>query len=468
MEKNNNSIWLNSIPEKEYKTLEYNLSTEVCVIGGGITGISTAYYLSKHGIDVTVLEKDKICSKTTGHTTGKITSQHGLFYKYLLDSHGKDYAKKYLDVNIKALENIGNIINEENIQCDFERRDSFVFTLMPERVKAIQEEVSITQSLGIKSEFVEEMMLPLKIHGGIKFESQAQFNPVKYVDGLCNCISKNGVKIYENSKATEYKRSGGKFKITVESDGIEFTVLADKIVVATRYPIFNFPGVYFIKNYQELEHAICVKVNENISNYDMYLSVDSPNISFRTVLQDGERYLLVVGNGRKSGKNCNKNGFEFLENTIKNMYSNYEIIDKWVAEDCISLDKIPYIGKYSNFSKNIYVATGFKKWGMTFSNVAANIITDEILNGSSKYSELFNSTRIKPIKNKEEMKNMLSETYNSLVKPKFLKGKNKKCCSHLGCKMEFNVTTDEWECPCHGSRFEKDGKLIDGPSTKNI
>ncbi len=161
-------------------------------------------------------------------------------------------------------------------------------------------------------------------------------------------------------------------------------------------------------------------------------------------------------------------GFEFLENTIKNMYSNYEIIDKWIAEDCISLDKIPYIGKYSNFCKNLYVATGFKKWGMTFSNVAANIITEEILNGESKYSELFNSTRIHPIKNKDEMKNVLSETYNSLIKPKFSNNKKGKTCGHLGCKMEFNETTKEWECPCHGSRFEENGNLIDGPSIKDI
>ena len=468
MEKKKSSIWLNSIPKKEYKKIEHNLATEVCIIGGGITGISTAYYLSKHGIDVTVLEKDTICSKTTGHTTGKITSQHGLFYKYLLESQGKEYAKKYLDINERALENIENIINEEKLECDFERKNAFVFTFMLERVKALQDEVSITRCLGIKSEFVEDMELPLKIHGGIKFKNQAQFNPVKYVNDLCESISKKGVKIYEGSKVTGYKRSGEKFKVSVESSGTKYTVLADKIVVATRYPIFNFPGVYFIKNYQELEFAMCVKVKENINNYDMYLSADTPNISFRTVLNDNERYLLVVGNGRKSGKDYDKNGFEFLENIIKNMYYDYEIIDKWIAEDCISLDKIPYIGKYSNFSKNIYVATGFKKWGMTFSNIAANIITDEILNGSSKYSEFFNSTRIKPIKNKEEMKNMISETYNSLIKPKFSKDENKKCCGHLGCKMEFNETTSEWECPCHGSRFEKDGKLIDGPSIKDI
>ena len=291
MEKNNSSFWLKSITAKEYKSIEHNLRTEICIIGGGITGISTAYYLSKHGFDITVLEKDKICSKTTGNTTGKISTQHGLFYKYLLDTQGKDYAKKYLDVNIKAMNNIEKIINEENILCDFEKRNSFVFTLMPEMVKPIQDEVNISKSLGIKSDFVEELEIPLKIHGGIKFENQAQFNPVKYVDGLCDCISKKGVRIYENSKVIGYKKGDGLFNITVESDGKVYNVLADKVIVATRYPIFNFPGVYFIKNYQEIEYAMCVKVNDNLDNYDMYLSTDTPNISFRSVIQDNERYL---------------------------------------------------------------------------------------------------------------------------------------------------------------------------------
>lgn len=165
---------------------------------------------------------------------------------------------------------------------------------MPERVKEIQEEDNITKVLGVKSKFIQDLDIPLKIQAGIEFENQAQFNPVKYVDGLCNCISKKGVKIYENSKVIGYKRSGGKFKVSVKVGDKEYIVLADKVVVATRYPIFNFPGVYFIKTYQDLEYAMCVKVNENINNYNMYLSADNPNISFRTVLKDNERYLLVV------------------------------------------------------------------------------------------------------------------------------------------------------------------------------
>lgn len=465
MEKN--SIWLKSVDLKSYPPVSKDISVDVCIIGGGITGITTAYYLSKHGVSVAVVEKDKICSKTTGHTTGKVTTQHGLFYKYLSDTNGKEFAKKYLNANIEAMKSIEEIIIKEKISCDFEKKNAFVFTTIPENVKKIKDEVEFTKSLGITASFVDKLDVPIKIHGAIKFEEQAQFNPVKYVQGLINSFN-DKVQIYEHSKVTDYKKENGKFKILVETLEGKNIVTASKIVVATRYPIFNFPGIYFIKNYQDLEYAMCIRVKENIENYDIYLSDDIPNISFRNILKDGERLLLVVGNGGKSGEKCDCDGFKFLENKIKEIFNEYEIIDKWVAEDTISLDKIPYIGKYSCFAKDIYVATGFKKWGMTLSNVAAKIISDDILKIENRYAELFNSTRINPIKNKDEMKNMLKDTYNSLIKARFRVKENKKYCSHLGCELKFNETTKEWECPCHGSRYEENGRLIDGPSRKNL
>ena len=167
MEKNNNSIWLKSAKLKEYAFLNKDISVDVCIIGGGITGISTAYYLSKHGINVAIVEMDKICSKTTGHTTGKITSQHNLFYKYLLDVNGKDYAKKYLDVNEYALKNIEEIIQKENISCDYEKKNAFVFTNMPEKVKAIKDEVNVVNALGKNAEFIDNIDVPIKMHGAI-------------------------------------------------------------------------------------------------------------------------------------------------------------------------------------------------------------------------------------------------------------------------------------------------------------
>jgi len=201
----------------------------------------------------------------------------------------------------------------------------------------------------------------------------------------------------------------------------------------------------------------------------MYLSTDNPGISYRSVINGDKRLLLVAGNGNKTGKNCNNiNNYQFLEDNLKNTFGDYNILYKWTAEDCISLDKIPYIGRFSNIVDDMYVATGFKKWGMTFSNVAANIITDSILNEKNKYSNLFNSTRVNPIKNKTEMKNMLYETFNSLIKGRFTRKKSKRFCTHLGCELSFNKTTNTWDCPCHGSRFTNEGDLIDGPGQKDL
>ena len=302
--------------------------------------------------------------------------------------------------------------------------------------------MNICKQLGLKTSFEKNIELPINIQGAIKTKDQAQFNPVKYLDGLCKVVEENGAKIYENSQVTGYKKVDGKYEIFVKSESGVYKVLTDKVIVATRYPIFNFPGMFFVKNYQELEYVMCVQVNKNIDNLGMYLSADTPAISYRTVLgNDDKRYLFVAGNGSKTGINCdNAQNYQFLEDNLKNVFGEYNILCKWTAEDCISLDKIPYIGKYSMLLKNMYVATGFKKWGMTTSNVAANIITNK----------------------------MIKDTYNSLVKEKFIKRNGKRYCTHLGCELEYNKTTNTWDCPCHGSRFDRNGNLIDGPSQKDL
>lgn len=458
----NNSFWTNNFEIEEFEGLEEDIKTEVCIIGGGITGISTAYYLAQNGIDTVILEKDKIASKTTGHTTGKISLQHGIFYNYLVENYGINYAKKYALANKEALENIKKIIEEETIECDFENKDSIIYSENPQEFSALQEEAKITKELGIDSEFITKINLPIIIQGGVKFLNQAQFNPIKYINGLCKSLINKNVAIYENTKVVGYKDKGSKIEVIAENGDARVSVIANNVVVATRYPIFDFPGMYFIKNYQELEYAMCVEISENIDNMPMYLSIDNPAISFRTAIKDNKRYLLAIGNGAKTGEKIGKNEYSFLEEKVRKNFGEYIVKDKWTAEDVISLDKIPYIGKYSKMLSNMYVATGFKKWGMTFSNIAANIISSEILEEKSKYSVLFDSTRVNPIKNGTEMKNLISTTCKSLLK------NSNQVCTHLGCKTVFNETTNTWDCPCHGSKYDKNGKLIDGPSKKNL
>ena len=492
------SYWIDTVSnlQKEYMKLNNNINADVCIIGGGLTGLTTAYYLKDSNLSVCVIEKDKICSHTSGNTTGKITSQHGLFYKYLIDSKGADYAKQYLKANEQAIQNIEDIIEKEKIECDFKHENSYVFTQKLDEVSKIKDEIDAINTINyknsIKAEFVKEIDIPINIMGAIKFSNQAQFHPVKYAHGLIN--SMKNVNIYENTKALDIKKEDNKYRIITENGSI---IKCKYLVIATNYPIINFPGYYFLKMYQVMSYIIAIKPNGPIYG-GMYINIEEPTISIRN--QDD--LVLIGGNSHKTGAKIDlKKAYDGLENIASKIYPKYELKYKWCTEDSVSLDKIPYIGEFSKLMPNVYVGTGYKKWGITSSNIGAKIISDKILGKENVYGEIFKSTRLEPIKNIKEVKNMAKETINSLLLNKLdipkdtmesinanegkivqIKGrkvgiyKNEKgeiyainpICSHLGCELSWNNIENTWDCPCHGSRFDYTGKSIYAPSIKDI
>lgn len=432
-----------------------------------------------------------------GNTSAKITSQHGLFYNYLVNTFSTDFARGYLDANQNAISDIKNIIDEENIDCDFEYQDNYVYTDLEEEIIKIKHEVLAVNSLGFNAEFVDSASVPFNFLAGIKFPAQAQFNPLKYVYGLCNSIIKNNGEIFENSKVYDVKSSTDGY-ITYTKNNL---VNSKYVVLATHYPIINVPGFYFLKMYQEASYVIGIETNSPLFD-GMYINTKSPISSFRTANYNSKKILLIGGSSHKVGasedlSNCYKN----LENVAKSLYADSKILFRWQTQDCISLDKIPYIGEFSNMMPDMYVATGFKKWGMTTSNVAANIICDKILGKRNPYEDVFRSTRFKPIKNGTEFVDMLKQVSTSLVIDKFKIpqeslaqiGKNegkilevegsklgvyrdmanklyavKPICSHLGCELSWNNLEKTWDCPCHGSRFSYKGKSLYDPSIKDL
>ena len=458
-----NSYWNQTQEERKYPKLTQDIGADVAIIGGGLTGIQTAYLLANRGLKVAVLEKDKLCSGTTGGSTGKITSQHGILYKYLKDLNGKDFAKKYYEANEQAKENIIKIINKEKIECDLERKNAYVFTEVEKEVQKIKEEVEYTKKIDISSQFVSEIDLPIDIYGAIKFENQAQFDPVKYVYGLSKCIIKNGGEIYENSKVLETVEDDGKYIVMTK----EGSVKAKHLVIATRYPIIRFPGYYFMKMYQSTSYALLVDTHTDLELDGYYINSETPVLSFRTVKTDGKNLLLAVGYDYKTGTEIIGNAFEYLKARIKNMYPEAEVLKTWTAEDCISLDKIPYIGDFSDIMDNCYVATGFNKWGITSSNIGAKIIADKILGNRNEYEDIFESSRLGIIKNKDEVMNMIKEAGEGIILER-IKGKPTPTCTHLGCKLSWNPIEEVWECPCHGSKFTKRGFVIEGPAIENL
>ena len=271
------SYWIESKKEKiKYPKLENDIETDICIIGGGITGITTAYYLNKYKIRNIILEKDEICKKTTGHSTAKITSQHGLFYKYLIDSNGKDFAKKYYEANEQAIKNIENIIQEENIECEFKKQSAYVFTQKIEDVQKIKDECEAVKSFGGTANYIEakDIKIPLKALGAIEFPNQAQFNPYKYVDKLAQICKQHNTQIYEKSKVIDIKKDEKGYIVILNN---EIKVKAKYIVISTKYPIINFPGLYFLKMYQETSNVIVVDPKEELFD-GMYINTKSPII----------------------------------------------------------------------------------------------------------------------------------------------------------------------------------------------
>ena len=543
-----NSYWIKSVDGKDrskYDSLQENIKTDICIIGGGLTGLSTAYNLSKYKIKTVLIEKDEIFKQTSGNSTAKITSQHGLIYKYLTDSKGIDFARKYYEANENAIKSIKNIIDQERIDCDFEYQPAYVFTQKIQDVPKIKDEVEAVNNFGGNAKFVEAKDIPinklqsaeyvekgtekLKISGdniekenldlerdvvkermkgvipikaiaGIEFEKQAQFNPYKYANSLAKICSNSGVKIYEHTKAVDVDtEDDDEYYIVTLENGCK--IRAKYIVIATKYPIVNIPGFYFMKMYQSTSYAVAMQIKQRLFE-GMYISSEEPTISIRTTKFGDEYLLIVVGFDHKTGAQIDlSNSYRYLEEVAKNLYPEGTIKYHWNTEDCITLDKIPYIGKFSKMWENAYVGAGFNKWGITTSQIAAEIITDQILGEENEYEDIFKATRIEPIKNIKEVTNMVKESVNSLFVKKLEvpqeeanqikngevkiveingqkigiykdeKGEIYKVnpvCKHLGCELSWNNLEKTWDCPCHGSRYDYKGNLIYGPSVKNL
>lgn len=491
------SLWLEENPIKKFHELEKDEKADVCIIGAGIFGISTAYYLSQNGYKVVLIERDKIASKVTGHTTAKITSQHGLIYHYLLDKYGIDFAKKYFNANQEAILEIEKIIQENNIDCDFERRINYVYTTNNEEIDKIDEEIKALNNITSNATLVDKTELPFQIIKGIELREQAQFNPIKYIKGLIKKLEENKVKIFENTICFDVKQDGDGYICYTQNNKIK----SKYVVIATHYPFLNVPGMYFAKMYQSSSYVIGVDTKTDLFS-GMYINIQAPIYSFRTALDKGKKILLLGGLDHKTGENVTyQDSYGKLEQKVKEWYPNAEIKYYWSTRDCITLDKIPYIGEFSNIMPNIFVGTGFNKWGMTSSNVASRIITDMIMERENEYIEIFKSTRVNPIVNKEEVKNMVIQTTKSLVVDKLKKEKLnlddienetggiieengekigiykdtegkihavKPICTHLGCLLNWNEADKTWDCPCHASRFDYTGKNIYNPALKDL
>lgn len=427
------TIWNDNKLGFSRKSLNKNISTDVLIIGGGITGILTAYKLKKQNVNYVLLEGDKILDGNTGNTTAKITVGHGFIYHQLINKFDRTFAKKYYYANKGALEQYKSLSKIH--KCDFQLKDLYVYSLDDENI--LSQEYKALRYLDINADLCQTEELPFITKGAIRYKDQGQFNPYMFLKS----ISKE-LNIYEHSFVYKIKGNTAYCK--------NGNVTFNKVIFATHFPIVNKLGLYFLKLYQ---HRSFVVALDNAPNSEgMYVDYDNNGYSFRNYRD----YLIVSGGGAHTGKSYG--GYNQMKDFVKRYYPNSNIKYEFAAQDCMSLDNVPYIGKLSSFKNNYYVATGFNAWGMTSSMIASDILCDMVLGKENQFQDIFSPQR-------SIFHSQLTDNFkNSIIN---LLTPTTPRCPHMGCALKWNKEEKTWDCPCHGSRFTKDGKLIDNPSVKN-
>lgn len=487
--------WIASTSKTNYPTLNQDLNVDVVIIGGGMVGITSAFLLREKGLRVAILEANSIAHGTSGHTTAKITSQHNLIYDRLRKTMGQDKAAEYAEANETAIYFIANLVKEKNIDCDFGIRPAYVYTQAAEYISKIEAEVEAASSLGIKANYLDKLSLPFDIKAAVCFENQAQFHPLKYLLSLASEIPGDAGYIFEHTKVVDIHP--GKNCEVVTSNG--FKVTASNVIIASHFPCYDGLGMYFTRIYAEKSYVLGVKIKDYFPK-GMYISAENPGRSLRSQIFEDSELILVGGEHHKTGSEKNTNiHYENLEDFAKETFDLQSILFRWSTQDCMTVDGVPYIGRLTPELSNIFVATGFGKWGMTNSTASAMILKDLITIGHNPWESVYNPSRFTIVASSSKF------ISNSLdVAAKFISGKisivpsdeeirkikNGEAkivnvdgvkigtyrdnlgnlhmaditCTHLGCELVWNEAEKSWDCPCHGSRFSFDGDNIEGPA----
>ncbi|WP_305852474.1 FAD-dependent oxidoreductase [Gracilibacillus caseinilyticus] len=488
-------IWLET-EMKSFEPLHDSLQTDVTIIGGGITGVLTAYHLAKQGVKVVLLERDRLCQSTTGHTTAKITAQHDLIYDELIQHFGEENAALYYNSQKEAMAFYRKIISSYQINCHFQQEHAYLYTNQTQNQEKLERERKAYQKLAIEGALVDQIPFTFPHTKALRMDNQAQFHPRAFLKTIVPEIEKHDGQIYEQTTAVDIDYQPKTIVRTARGHNI----ITDNVIIASQFPFYEGQGFYSTRMYPSRSYVIGFTSSESYPG-GMYLDVDQPVRSIRHIQNEDQTIWLLGGQAHKTGQQQqHTDPYAQLTQFAIRYLNSQAFYYQWSAQDYETLDKLPYIGPLNKRHPNVFVATGYRKWGMTNSAVAAQLLADLIIGKENPYKKLYQPQRFHADPDlKAFMRN------NSDVATEFVKGKLSPTdhikhlkpdssakikqngatvgvykdndhqlhaidptCTHLGCECNWNQSEKSWDCPCHGSRFNYDGKVIEGPATKNL
>lgn len=489
-------IWFDTTPETEYESLDGNIEVETAVVGGGIVGTSVAYGLSEAGQSVTLLERDRILTGVTGHTTAKLTAQHSLIYDYLIDAFGTDRARQYATANQEAIDQIESRVNSLDIDCAFERTPSYTYTRSADEREQYESETKAAASLGLPASYTESLPETFDSAAAVRVDDQAQFNPRQYLLALVEQVAEAGNSVLENTKVTDLD-PGNPCELTTTGG----TVTADTVVLATHFPVYD-KALYFARLSPKRSYVLAAQLAEEPPT-GMFYRPGEPYFSVRPRPTGDESSVLIGGQNHRTAQGSpTKRRYKRLETQARKHFDIESISHRWSTQDFVSIDRVPFVGQHSPFRDDVYVATGFGGWGMTNGTAAAQLLCDLILERETPWRDVYRPTRRPVSSSLPSLAEHGGENAKEVIRDKFgstpalddviLSRDDAEVvtvdgdpvgvyrdeageihavsavCTHQGCHVSWNDAERTWDCPCHGSRFDYDGQVINTPAVDDL
>jgi glycine/D-amino acid oxidase-like deaminating enzyme/nitrite reductase/ring-hydroxylating ferredoxin subunit len=490
----NQSPWVSGAPDSVFPPLSGDRQCDVVVVGAGITGLTLARILVEGGVNVVVVDAGPVCAGATGYTTAKVTALHRLVYRELLDRHGEERTRVYAAANQLAVERVAEFTEADAIECDLTPAAAVTYTQRDEHVAAIDAEVEAARQVGLPVERTTTTDLPYPVRAAIRLDHQFHFDPRRYCLGLARHVDERGGSVHEHTRARGVERATSGVSVTTDRG----TITADRAVLATHLPFLDRGG-FFTRAHPYRSYALLARVPQAVPD-DMYISVEEPTRSLRPTA-DGR--LIVGGEGHKTGQESETGRhYAALESWARANFDVSSIEHRWSAQDYLTVDGMPYVGQLKPREERILVATGFRKWGMTNGTAAAEILADQILGRDNPWAAAFDATRVAPSasvasflrENVGVAWHFVADRIGALRAPAAdtlrtgegavvkhdggaaacyrdedgLLHAVSSTCTHLGCQVMFNDAERTWDCPCHGSRFDIDGRVLEGPAVRDL
>jgi glycine/D-amino acid oxidase-like deaminating enzyme/nitrite reductase/ring-hydroxylating ferredoxin subunit len=476
------SLWFDGATRRARAPLDRHVTVDVAVLGAGIVGLTTALLLERQGARVAVLEGRHVGAGASGYNTAKLSSLHGLTYRRLARSLGTDAARTYGAANEAGIARVFELAGELGIDCDLRRKPNYTYAESGSDLDEVREEAQVAAELGLPASYVDELDLPFAVAGAVRFDDQAELHPVRYLEGLAAALAG---PLHEGTMATGVH--GGRVRTAAGA-----TVSAENVVVATHLPFLD-RGLYFARCHPERSYVVAGRTSHPPAG--MYLSTERPAHSIRA---HGD-WLLVGGESHKTGQADTAERYTRLEAWARERFG-IEPELRWATQDHMPVDGVPYVGRNDPLSSGVWVATGFRKWGLAMGTAAAELLAAQIAGREHSWASLFDPQRLRPRAGafsflKENANVALRFLGDRVVKRGSVEeigpgegrivgsGLGQRAayrdedgtlhelsarCTHLGCIVNWNSAERTWDCPCHGSRYAATGQVIEGPAVRPL